>query len=76
MLSRMDRDDLLTLHQAAREFHVPVPWLKRRAAGGTVPCLRAGRRMIFSRLGLRNALIRLAREGEVHSDSEDGDATS
>ena len=38
----------LPLHQAANRLGVPAAWLRNEADAGRVPCLRAGRRVLFN----------------------------
>jgi excisionase family DNA binding protein len=41
---------------AARLLGVPEAWLKREAREGRVPCLRAGRRLLFDVSAVEQAL--------------------
>lgn len=56
-------DDLYHLNQLAVRLNLPRPWLRREAAQGRIPCLRAGRRLLFSLTAVAAALSeRAARE--------------
>lgn len=57
--------DLLTLPRAARRLGVSVRWLRAEADAGRVPCLRAGRRYLFSAMALAEALTARARSVEL-----------
>jgi excisionase family DNA binding protein len=56
-------DDLHHLNQLAARLKLPRDWLRREAAHGRIPCLRVGRRLLFSLSAVAAALAeRAARE--------------
>jgi len=44
----------------ATQLGVPAAWLRREAAAGRLPHLRAGRRILVNRTAIEKALARLA----------------
>ncbi len=40
-------EGLRGLRDAATEIGVPITWLRKEAREGRVPCLKAGRRILF-----------------------------
>lgn len=52
-----DHDTLASAHSAARRFGLPAKWLLAEAREGRLPCLRAGRRILFSVRAIERALI-------------------
>jgi hypothetical protein len=40
--------DLLTLHQLAARLRLAREWLRKEAFAGRLPCLRAGRKLLFN----------------------------
>lgn len=52
----------LTLRPTARAVGVPASWLAEAAKAGRVPCLRIGRRQLFSVSAVRRVVLRLAGE--------------
>jgi excisionase family DNA binding protein len=40
--------DLLTLHQLAVRLRLSRDWLREEATAGRLPCLRAGRKLLFN----------------------------
>lgn len=52
----------IALRQAASRLGVPIAWLRDEAEGGRVPCLRAGRRLLFNVDQVRSALKERAKE--------------
>jgi hypothetical protein len=40
--------DLLTLHQLATRLRLSREWLRGEALAGRLPCLRAGRKLLFN----------------------------
>jgi hypothetical protein len=41
-------EQLLRLSQLAHRLHLPRPWLRDEARAGRIPCLRIGRKLLFS----------------------------
>jgi len=62
--------DLLTLHQLAIRLRLPREWLRAEAMAGRIPCLRAGRKLLFSLATIERILAeRAATSREVsHAD--------
>ena len=61
----MNERQLHTLRMVARRFKrygLSVAWLKAEAEAGRIPCLKAGRRMLFDAEAVENVLIRRAAE--------------
>ena len=61
----MNERQLHTLRMLARRFTrygLSVAWLKAEAEAGRIPCLRAGRRMLFDAEAVETVLIRRAAE--------------
>lgn len=54
--------ELLSLPRMARRAGVTQQWLREQADAGAVPCLKAGRRYIFSSTAVMEALAALALE--------------
>ena len=46
-----------TLNQLARRTSLPAAWLKKEAEAGNLPCLRVGRRFLFSPEAVNTALL-------------------
>ena len=53
-------DDLHHLNQLAARLKLPRHWLRREASHGRIPCLRAGRRLLFSLSAVAAALAERA----------------
>lgn len=53
-------DKPLPLRHAARALRVPEDWLLAQAQAGLVPCLRLGRRLLFSLAAVEAALVKIA----------------
>ena len=51
---------ILLLGQAALMFQVETRWLRREARAGRVPCLKAGRTLLFDPEAVEAALIKRA----------------
>ena len=48
ILAGMNGALLTTLHPLARKLGLPPGWLKAEALAGRIPCLKAGRRLLFN----------------------------
>ena len=62
---------LLPLNRLADRLRLPAKWLKAEAEVGRIPCLRVGRRMLFSLEAVEQALLQQAitsRLGVAHAD--------
>jgi hypothetical protein len=57
-------EPFLSLNRAALRLGVPEAWLKTEAKAGRIPCLRAGRRLLFSLSAVEAALLERAHTGE------------
>ena len=60
--------NLLPLGPMARRLHVPTAWLRDEADRGRVPCLRAGKRFLFSPDAVERVLAERA-AGEMAEES-------
>ncbi len=49
-------DELLTLPRMSRRLGVTQQWLREQADAGIVPCLKAGRRHLFSPVAVQKTL--------------------
>jgi len=56
----MSSQEPLSLRSLSRELSIAIGWLKAEADAGRIPCLRAGRRRLFSLEAVRQALLRRA----------------
>lgn len=55
--------ELVSLRALAKRLRVPQRWLREQAAEGRIPCLRAGKQILFERHAVEAALAaRAARE--------------
>lgn len=52
------------LAERLRRFRLSVSWLKAEAEAGRIPCLRAGRRLLFDADAVEAALLRRAAQGD------------
>ncbi len=70
--------DLLTLPIIARRLRVPAKWLAQEADAGRIPCLRAGRRLLFNEDVVRGQLLERATElcGKPDGFADDGGSHS
>jgi hypothetical protein len=57
----------MTLARMARRLGVTAAWLRAEADGGRVPCLRAGKRYVFSPAAVEQALARRAAQEVAHA---------
>ena len=57
----MDTDDLLNERGLAAVLQLPLRWIVNEADCGRIPCLRVGRRRLFSLASVQAALIERAR---------------
>ena len=55
-----NQDNLVGLHQLARELRLPVTWLKQQSDRGQLPCLRVGKRRLFNLAAVRKVLAERA----------------
>ena len=59
------KNELETLSQLSRRTGLPAAWLKAEVQAGNLPCLRVGRRFLFSPEAVNAALIERARHMEA-----------
>ncbi len=60
------QNDLKNLIGCAREFGVPVKWLREKALVGKIPCLKISKsRLLFNIEAVKQALLDLAAEGRT-----------
>lgn len=50
----------VNLHALALYTHLPREWLRREALAGRIPCLRIGRKLLFSPAAVEKALTERA----------------
>lgn len=53
-------DLVYSIGTLAARFRLPVDWFRQQVEAGTIPCLRVGRRRIFSLRHVEAALAHLA----------------
>lgn len=58
--------DLIFLDELAKELGLTRTWLRREAQRGTIPSIRAGKRLLFSVAAVRAALAAQAAKGVKH----------
>jgi hypothetical protein len=58
------KDEPETLNQLSRRVNLPAAWLKQEAEAGNLPCLRVGRRFLFSPEAVNRALLERAQRTE------------
>lgn len=61
----MVSDELLSLPRMARRLGVTQAWLRAAADGGEVPCLKAGRRLLFNPGAVEKALAEQAAQSRM-----------
>ena len=54
----------------SRELRLPSKWLKQQAVAGAIPCLRVGRRFLFSLPAVEKAIVFLAEKQEVEKQRQ------
>ena len=54
-----------TINQVSRRLKLPVTWLRSEAEAGRLPCLKVGRRFLFSPEAVNRALLQRASTGEA-----------
>lgn len=52
MTTTANPDQLLTAQEAADYLRMSLPWVRLRTTDGTLPHVRLGRRVVYSRLAL------------------------
>jgi hypothetical protein len=60
-------DNLLPLASAAARLRVSRGWLRAEAEAGKLPCLFAGKAILFDLPSVLNILIERARKGACHA---------
>jgi hypothetical protein len=63
-----NEQQLLSLPAVAKALRLPVKWIKGEAEAGRLPCLRAGRRLLFARAAVEAALVSRAAAGKAVPD--------
>ena len=58
-------DDLYHLNQLATRLKLPRHWIRREAVHGRIPCLRVGRKLLFSLNAVSAALLERAAQERV-----------
>ena len=59
---------LLTLPELARRLRLSATWVRNETEAGRLPCLRAGRRTLYSQRAVERALLRRAGAREEGDD--------
>ena len=49
-----------TLNQLSRRLKLPVAWIRKEVDAGRLPCLKAGRRLLFSPRAVNRVLLQRA----------------
>lgn len=63
---------LRTLAQRFKRYGLSAAWLKAEAEAGRIPCLKAGRRMLFDADAVEAALVqRAAQEAKGSADDHE-----
>lgn len=62
---------LLNLRDLAHRLELPMSWLREEASSGRIPCLRVGRRVLFSFAAVEESLLYRAGEYQVKSDRKE-----
>jgi excisionase family DNA binding protein len=57
----MNETLVLSARQIAKQFGVPLEWVRGQAKAGNLPHLKAGRRLLFNPSAVAEALARMAR---------------
>ena len=57
----MNAKTFISLHQMSQRVGLPAAWLKSEAESGRIPCLHAGRRLMFNPEAVERILIDRAR---------------
>jgi hypothetical protein len=57
-------DRLMSLYRLALHLRLPREWLRAEAESGRIPCLRAGRRLLFSPEAVERVLAERAASGQ------------
>lgn len=60
--------NLRELARRLRRFGLTHSWLQQEADAGRLPCMRAGRRLLFNVQAVEAALLRRAAESEAGHD--------
>ena len=50
----------ISLPRLAQKLNLPLRWLKEQALSGKIPCLKVGRKFLFSLTAVQNALANQA----------------
>ena len=56
----MSNDAPETLNQLARRLKLPAAWIKQEVQAGRLPCLRIGKRFLFSPDAVNRTLLKRA----------------
>jgi hypothetical protein len=59
----MVKDEIYNLIGLSERLQLPARWLKEQADAEIIPCLRIGRKRLFSLPAVKEALMRLAENG-------------
>lgn len=65
-MNNTSTSELVNLRELARRlrrFGITQAWLKSEAEAGRLPCMRAGRRLLFNSDAVHAELLRLAAKG-------------
>ena len=64
-MSDLKQPKLLPLFAMARRLHVPNKWLRQEAESGRIPCLAAGRQILFNPEVVESLLVERASKGDT-----------
>ena len=65
----MTDSKLLPVGPMARIFRVPVAWLRAEAEAGRVPCLKAGKALLFDPEAVERVLLERAQSTAIAGES-------
>jgi hypothetical protein len=64
---------VVSLNTLAYDTGLPRSWLRAQALAGRIPCLRAGRKLLFSPEAVEKALAELAGQGRLASGGRESE---
>jgi len=67
----MDNTTYVPLNTLSEQLGLPTAWLKVEAEAGHIPCLRAGRRLMFDPEAVRKALTDRTVKTRQEGDDDD-----
>ena len=70
----MKHETFISLQELAQSLGLPAAWLKTEAEAGRIPCLRAGRRLLFNAEVVEQTLMERANDSSCVPRKEAADA--